>query len=440
MGQVLSLPFNLMYTTLTYYRGFFYYLLGPGRTLPYYSQSNVGDVANTIRPLMPLPTDTKDVQLFKQHARIHLFNLASNFYLYKKPHYRKDSYRADLLDNLRNVAIPGTGKPLAWMAQSRLAGLFALCVVNPLVCGVASFHAWLASRGRTSLRHEYATRLLAPDDWFHYWRLNCNVVALHSYLHNMPSDYSMENKWTFLETGERLGIPVSPFLTCPGLVVKHRNEEGGMGIFFYKNATVGGDWILQERIDNSDWVASLLPPNAPLSTFRIITCSRALDPSVPVDASKDISSLACVFRAGRAGAATDHDSILFDVDIHTGLLRGGTTNAHWYRLGCWKALTCPWRSYDEQRVTHHPDGVHLQVAGHTVPNILEMKQLVETAHAKLCPHVPLAGWDVVASTHPERPLCLLEVNLSCNFFRGSFDPEVCIHVIIELIVVVSVLL
>jgi len=40
---------------------------------------------------------------------------------------------------------------------------------------------------------------------------------------------------------------------------------------------------------------------------------------------------------------------------------------------------------------------------------------------KLCPDVPLVGWDVVLSADEKLPVCLLEVNLSCNFFRGSFD-------------------
>ena len=58
---------------------------------------------------------------------------------------------------------------------------------------------------------------------------------------------------------------------------------------------------------------------------------------------EDITALSCVFRAGRQGAATDHDSILFDVDVKTGAIKGGTTNAHWYRLGLLQALPgrCP---------------------------------------------------------------------------------------------------
>jgi hypothetical protein len=235
----------------------------------------------------------------------------------------------------------------------------------------------------------------------------------------------MENKWTFLDEGSKLGVPVSPFLKTPGIVVKHRNEEGGMGIHFFKNATAGGDWIIQETISNSDWVNTMLPSKAPLSTFRVITQSRA---SINLDEKpvpEDITALSCVFRAGRQGAATDHDSILFDIDVKTGLIKGGTTNAHWYHLGLLQSLPgrCPWRSSDTKRHQTHPDG-DITVSGNKVPDIKGMLALVEQSHMKMCPDVPLAGWDVVFSADPKVPICLLEVNLSCNFFRGSFDKKV----------------
>lgn len=41
----------------------------------------------------------------------------------------------------------------------------------------------------------------------------------------------------------------------------------------------------------------------------------------------------------------------------------------------------------------------------------------------MLPDVPFVGWDVVLSADPKVPVCLLEVNLSCNFFRGSFDQK-----------------
>ena len=224
----------------------------------------------------------------------------------------------------------------------------------------------------------------------------------------------------------KYGLP-----TPEASVVKHRNEEGGLGIYFYKNATFGGDWILQEKLDNSDWVQGLLPSDAPLSTFRVITCSHASYRAAAAAGGRggnitgavepqpgDVEALSVVFRAGRKGALTD--SIMFDVDKRTGQIQRGTTNANWYQLGLRKAWSCPWRSPDHD-VTVHPDAPDTAVTGRTVPDVARMLQLVESAHFKLCPRVPMAGWDVVLCKHETRPICLLEVNLSCNFFRGSFD-------------------
>ena len=326
------------------------------------------------------------------------------------------------MDNLRNVAIPGTGIPLSLFVRSKFLALWFVATATPVVSLAAAVHHWWTTG--ESIAQEYATRLLAPNDWFNYWRLNCNVVGLHSFLEKNPPGYDMENKWSFLMEGEKRGVPVSPYLKTPGMVVKHRNEEGGLGIHFYKNACDGGDWIIQERILNSDWVSTLLPSKAPLSTFRVITQSRAaLNMDKTPDAA-DVTALSCVFRAGRQNAATDHDSILFDVDVNTGEIRGGTTNAHWYRLGLFQWMSCPWRSFHDY--THHPDGKDnsIPVKGATVPNIRSIIELVEQSHLKLCPDVPFGGWDVVLSTDPNLPVCLLEINISCNFFRGSFDKKV----------------
>ena len=441
MGNLVSLPFKLASTTLTFYRGFLHYLIGPGRTSPYLPPSHPdshvppylrpanddassGDVTPPVSSSSWTVPNFTSSPLFYQHARMNLFNLAGAFYLYARPHYRKDSYGEDLVDNFANVAVPGTGLKLSWFVWCRPLAFLTAMAAMPAASMVAAFHLWVRSRGRSSISEEYAIRLLAPDDWFSYWRLNCRVAGLHALLNGVPAGYTMENKWTFLEEGNKRGVPVSPYLDCPAVVVKHRNEEGGLGIHFYRNATDGGDWIIQERILNGEWVNRHLPENAPLSTFRVITQSRgAIDVSKEC-AVEDVTALSCVFRAGRRGAATDHDSILFDVDVKTGKVLGGTTNAHWYRTGVHEALPgrCPWRS-DDHAVTHHPDG-DIPVSGSVVPDIRGMLHLVETSHHKLCPDVPLVGWDVVLSADEKLPVCLLEVNLSCNFFRGSFDRKV----------------
>jgi len=422
MANVISMATRLFYHTISYYGCFYYFLVGKGSKVPF-EKFNPSPTASSASPASACPyfqaeiNDTEETLLFKKRARIHIFSLALIFYLWDKPHYRKASYQEDKRDNLRNVAVPGTGCPLSLFTRNKATAMFLLLVIYPIISVVAALHLYYTKSSK-DVAEEYATRLLAPDDWFSYWRLNCRIAALHALLYDVPPGYAMENKWLFLQQGIALGVPVSPVLSTPAIVVKHKNEEGGMGIFFYKNAWEGGDWIIQERIYNSAWVSSMLPTNSPLSTFRVITQSRAaIDLSQPPKL-QDITALSCVFRAGREGAATDHDSILFDINPKTGDILKGTTNAHWYRLGWKKILSCPWRSNHE--TTHHPDG-NIPVTGNTFENIHNVLHLVEESHFKMCPDVPLAGWDVVLSSDPKLPVCLLEVNLSCNFFRGTFD-------------------
>lgn len=73
-----------------------------------------------------------------------------------------------------------------------------------------------------------------------------------------------------------------------------------------------------------------------------------------------VDVITAVWRAGLAGAATDHSSICFSVDLTTGALSPGVTANHWYRLGLQglgrvdAAAGCVWQS--------HPD-TDKQVAG-----------------------------------------------------------------------------
>jgi len=110
----------------------------------------------------------------------------------------------------------------------------------------------------------YHEQLLEPQDWFSFWRINSRVAAWHSYVlsggapmgHESYGDYNMENKWDFIKKGLELGIPISPIEEMSGICVKHKNEEGGMGIHFYKNALNGGDWIIQKVLTNDSFVSS----------------------------------------------------------------------------------------------------------------------------------------------------------------------------------------
>jgi glutathione synthase/RimK-type ligase-like ATP-grasp enzyme len=56
--------------------------------------------------------------------------------------------------------------------------------------------------------------------------------------------------------------------------------------------------------------------------------------------------------------------------------------------------------------------------GVVIEDMEDLLRLVRRAHFLMLPDVPFVGWDVALTS---RGVFLLEVNLSCNFFRGSFD-------------------
>merc|ERR1719375_2283809 len=70
-------------------------------------------------------------------------------------------------------------------------------------------------------------------------------------------------------------------------------------------------------------------------------------------------------------------------------------------------------------MTHHPD-CNVKITGRRVPDIESIKQLCIDAHQKMMPDVTMSGWDVALTT---RGPLLLEANLSCNFFRGTFNED-----------------
>mmetsp|Transcript_20238 Transcript_20238/g.63605 ORF Transcript_20238/g.63605 Transcript_20238/m.63605 type:complete len:440 (-) Transcript_20238:292-1611(-) len=387
--------------TVTYYRALVHYLVKGGR----YEGSE---------------------RLFEGYEeatriRVSVFSLCLALKLWDEPHYRKSSYAADVRDNFRNVALPGTGVPLSVLAMHKVIAWSFVWLAYPACCLAAAIAD--SRRTRRAAHVSFREQLLAPRDWFSLWRINSRLSAYHSLAtrarHVAPEegwhDYGMENKWLFLEKGLKLGVPVSPILDVPKLCIKHRNEEGGMGIHFYENALNGGDWIVQEVLSNEDSIAELLPGDAPLSTFRVMTASMM--GRHDLKHTQDVVALSCVFRAGRAGARTDHKSVLFDVDCATGEILAGTTNSHWYQIG--KIAGVPWGP--PKPMLDHPD-TGTRLAGKRIPDFRKrVLDVAVKAHQALLPRVPIAGWDVVlAKGHGP---CLLEVNLSCNFFRGSFDPH-----------------
>jgi hypothetical protein len=349
------------------------------------------------------------------------------FILWDKPHYRNPTFQQDLIKNLRNVAIPGTGIPLSVFAWHKYLMYLFVFVLLPLILFVSAILIVL-KRNENDLfwkqvASEYTKALLNPEDWFSLWQLNCRLSSYHQYV-TKSEQYQYENKWDFLLKSMELGLAGTPVLDMPDLVVKDRNEEGGMGIHIFKNALDGGDWIIQKKLQNSKEIAEFLPATAPLSTFRVLTCSTAWLDKEKASLDTSVVPLTCVFRAGFANAKTDHHSVLFNVNLKTGAFERGTSNKHWYKTGiagvqdlCSSSILE--RLLSEQDLLVHPD-TGVEITGKSLGSdvMSEILRISREAHFSMLCEVPLVGWDVALT--PDGTF-LLEANLSCNFFRGSFD-------------------
>lgn len=360
-------------------------------------------------------------------AAVWLQSLAATFDLWDEPHYRADSLRHDLVANFSNISFAGTGIPFSLVCCCKLVAILYFVVVHPWVVLVSSLviaRSEVHCQGR-SIALIFRDELLTPGHWFALWRINSTLVAAHHHAHgNQPqvqAEYNYENKWEFLKLALKQSqmpahfprFKVTPIITNVGeIVCKHKNIEGGMGIHMYKNATEGGDWILQERLRNCDELQELLPADAPLSTFRVITMT---DPTAESFDERHVP-MTFVWRAGRSGKTTDHSSILFAVDPDTLRVQGGKMFSNWYQVG--KLGTQNLLS--QHHVTTHPD-TKQNLQGRELTCAREAIDICVDAHRRLMPNVPAVGWDVgVADGHGA---LLLEANLSCNFFGGVYDKQ-----------------
>eukprot|EP01041_Mallomonas_annulata_P011699 gene11699-24508_t len=223
----------------------------------------------------------KDSTIFDNdlRAKVQVFSLSLIFTMWSVPHYRSKTFQHDLINNLQNVAIPGTGIPLSYFCYSYWTCLFLILVINPFVCFLGAVNKAFQLDNKddyvtmlSKISQNYIDHLLHPSDWFSYWQLNCRLTSYASLI-TKHIEFQQENKWTFLTDGKRLKVPVTPFLDIETIVCKNINIEGGLGIHFFKNAAHGGDYIIQSKLKNAEWLKKLLPPTAPLSTMRIITTS-----------------------------------------------------------------------------------------------------------------------------------------------------------------------
>jgi len=115
-----------------------------------------------------------------RQARVQICALALVTYLWDKPHYRDVSFAHDLRQNLKNVAVPGTGLPLSLFCFCKPFGAFLVFILNPFFCFMGAINVARKQRGGSffeSLSTAYRRHLFFPDDWFSYWRLNCSLAS-----------------------------------------------------------------------------------------------------------------------------------------------------------------------------------------------------------------------------------------------------------------------
>jgi hypothetical protein len=174
------------------------------------------------------PTTFKD----DTWAKVQVYSLSLIFKLWSKPHYRSPSFQQDMLDNLKNVAIPGTGLALSYFCYSWWSCFMFVVFAIPVICMMGAINKAIKEQESSpefsiewflqSTYRFYATHLLHPDDWFSLWRLNCRLASYHS-LVTGAEGYNQEDKWTFLTQGKAMGVPVSPFIDdMPAMVMKHK--------------------------------------------------------------------------------------------------------------------------------------------------------------------------------------------------------------------------
>lgn len=181
---------------------------------------------------------------------VHVYSLAATLRLWDHPHYRAPTFGQDVADNVRNVAIPGTGVwwragallgaaivegmqlggalhagprpapapskhvhpcasnqkvlllkntarpaacsglPLSVFCASRLTLLAFLFLVYPAASLLAAALEFVLTRGAAPLAASFERALLEPAHWFALWRLNCVVVALHAEVSRASDQYA----------------------------------------------------------------------------------------------------------------------------------------------------------------------------------------------------------------------------------------------------------
>ena len=128
--------------------------------------------------------------------------------LWSLPHYRSGTFQKDLVKNLRNVALPGTGLPLSMVCRFWPVALLFLWVGIPFAALVAAIIR--SRRDSSALGCAFAAALLSEYPWFHFWRLNCAIASYHALRTSDPGDFFFKS---------RRGVAPRPFLYVAAHVI-----------------------------------------------------------------------------------------------------------------------------------------------------------------------------------------------------------------------------
>lgn len=289
-----------------------------------------------------------------------------------------------------------------------LVSLFAFPLVSALRAlgrGFGARRYFRSAIARPDVLMFFPTADLTDDEVRHS-RPDQPLAMLHAHAAatSMPDHLRLDDKRHFLETLGNAGFPVPPAVTLEAalagteaVIAKDPDSDLGFGVYLLTPDELR-EWpgretlLLQKRLVNHPVLRAVYPPNAPLSSFRVIT---TLDP----DTRQPYVSR-CAIRMGMDGSEVDNTAqggIWAGVHPKTGIVGRGIRKKTF-------AVTKRGRRVAE---TVHPDSGK-RFEGLKIPWFDECRRLALDAHRRLAPDAPSLGWDLALS---ETPPVFLEVNV-----------------------------
>ena len=99
-----------------------------------------------------------------------VYSLALIFDLWGRDHYRSGTFQADMVKNLRNVAIPGTGISLRWVCYFKVTAYLFLLVAYPIVGFVSALNRGRVEKSVRTVFAAYREQLLQPQVRVERWQ------------------------------------------------------------------------------------------------------------------------------------------------------------------------------------------------------------------------------------------------------------------------------